>query len=147
MGYPPPPPPPDQLRLGPLCTTSGNSGPSTRQTPEIGPSTHRNLFSSQHSTATSPTPTSVAVVVTPSSTVHVMGTPDIGGPSTLTTGVSAGVGGILLIVCVLVAVTVIVAVAHARRKRRRREEGKKADVPVLQVPPPINPREGISSPR
>ena len=73
-----------------------------------------------------------------------MGTPDIGGPSTLTTGVSAGVGGVLL-VCMLAAVTVIAAVAHARR--RRREEGKKADVPVLQVPPPINPREGISSSR
>ena len=76
-----------------------------------------------------------------------MGTPDIEGPSTLTTGVSAGVGGILL-VCMLAAVAVIAAVAHARRKRRRRrEEGKKANVPVLQVPPPISPREGISSPR
>ena len=30
-----------QLRLGPLCTTSGNSGPSARQTPGAGPSTHR----------------------------------------------------------------------------------------------------------
>ena len=77
-----------------------------------------------------------------------MGTPDIEGPSTLTTGVSAGVGGILL-VCMLAAVTVVAAVAHARRKRRRRrrEEGKKANVPVLQVLPPISPREGISSPR
>ena len=26
--------PPDQLRLGPLCATSGNTGPSARQTPE-----------------------------------------------------------------------------------------------------------------
>ena len=69
------------------------------------------------------------------------------GPSTLITAISAGIGGILL-VCVLVAVTVVAAVVDARRrKRRRREEGKKADVPVLQVPPPISPREGISSPR
>ena len=35
------PPPPDQLRLGPLRATSGNSGPSARQTPEARPSTHR----------------------------------------------------------------------------------------------------------
>ena len=34
--------PPDQLRLGPLHATSGNSGPNTRQTHEGGgPSTHR----------------------------------------------------------------------------------------------------------
>ena len=38
---PPPPLPPDQLRLGPLCTTSGNTGPSARQTPGAGPSTCR----------------------------------------------------------------------------------------------------------
>ena len=78
-----------------------------------------------------------------------MGTRDTEGPSTLITAISAGVGGILL-VCVLVAVTVVAAVVDARRRRkrrRRREEGKKADVPVLQVPPPISPREGISSPR
>ena len=67
------------------------------------------------------------------------------GPSTLITAISAGIGGILL-VCVLVAVTVVAAVVHARR-RKRREEEKKADVPVLQVPPPISSREGISSPR
>ena len=29
------------LRLGPLCATSGNTGPSTRQTPGAGPSTRR----------------------------------------------------------------------------------------------------------
>ena len=77
-----------------------------------------------------------------------MGTPDIEGPSALTTAISAGVGGILL-VCMLGAVAVIAAVVHARRirRRRRREEDKKANVPVLQVPPPISPREGISSPR
>ena len=34
MGYTPP----DQLRLGPLCATSGNSGPSARQNPEARPS-------------------------------------------------------------------------------------------------------------
>ena len=33
--------PPDQLRLGTLCTTSGNTGPSTRQTPGAWPSTCR----------------------------------------------------------------------------------------------------------
>ena len=88
------------------------------------------------------------MVVTPSSTVQVMGTPDIEGPSELTTAISAGVGGILLIVCMLGAVAVIAAVVHARRmRRRRREEDKKANVPVLQVPPSISPREGISSPR
>ena len=38
---PPPPPPPDQLRLGLLCTTSGNTWPSARQTPGAGSSTHR----------------------------------------------------------------------------------------------------------
>ena len=91
------------------------------------------------STATGPTPSSTAVV-TP-------GTRDNEGPSTLITAISAGIGGIL-VVCVLVAVTVVAAVVYARRsKRRRREEGKKPDVPVLQVPPPISPREGISSPR
>ena len=89
------------------------------------------------STATGPTPSSTAVV-TP-------GTNDNEGPSTLITTISAGIGGIL-VVCVLVAVTVVAAVVYARR-RKRREEGKKADVPVLQVPPPISPREGISSPR
>ena len=97
------------------------------------------LFKSP-STATGPTPSSTAVV-TPSSTVDVMSE----GPSTLITAISAGIGGILL-VCVLVAVTVVAAVVHARR-RKRREEEKKADVPVLQVPPPISSREGISSPR
>ena len=35
------PPPPDQLRLGPLCITSGNTGPSARQTSGAGPSTRR----------------------------------------------------------------------------------------------------------
>ena len=34
-------PPPDQLRLGPLCATSRNTGPSARQTPEARPSTRR----------------------------------------------------------------------------------------------------------
>ena len=34
MGYTPP----DQLRLGPLCATSGNSGPRARQNPEARPS-------------------------------------------------------------------------------------------------------------
>ena len=33
--------PPDQIRLGPLCATSGNTGPSARQTPGAGPSTRR----------------------------------------------------------------------------------------------------------
>ena len=32
---------PGQLRLGPLCATSGNAGPSARQTPEARPSTRR----------------------------------------------------------------------------------------------------------
>ena len=35
------PPPPDQLRPRHMCATSRYSGPSTRQTPERGPSTHR----------------------------------------------------------------------------------------------------------
>ena len=34
-------PPPDQLRLVPLCATSGNTGPSARQTPGAGPSIRR----------------------------------------------------------------------------------------------------------
>ena len=33
--------PPDQIRLGPLCATSGNTGPSAKQTPGAGPSTRR----------------------------------------------------------------------------------------------------------
>ena len=50
--------------------------------------------------------------------------------------------------CVLGAVTVVAAVVYARKRiRRRRKKEKKADVPVLQVPPPISPQEGISSPR
>ena len=93
------------------------------------------LFKSP-STATSPTSTSTGH--THSSTA---------GPSTLITAISAGVGGILLM-CVLGAVTVVAAVVYARKRiRRRRKKEKKADVPVLQVPPPISPREGISSPR
>ena len=41
-GICPPLPHQDQLRIGPLCTTSGNSGPSDRCTPEARPSTRRN---------------------------------------------------------------------------------------------------------
>ena len=47
--FPPPshPPPLDQLRLGPMYITSGNSGAIAiaRQIPEAGPSTHRSTAS------------------------------------------------------------------------------------------------------
>ena len=40
--------PADQLRLGLLCATSGNSGPSARQTPEGGSSTRRSTDYALH---------------------------------------------------------------------------------------------------
>ena len=59
MGYPPPPL--DQLRLGPMYITSGNSGAIAiaRQIPEAGPSTRRSTASHYGVGTRRPTCTSV----------------------------------------------------------------------------------------
>ena len=52
---------PNQLRLGPLCATSGNSGHSARQTPEVGPSTCRSTDYTLHCGVGTRSPTCTSV--------------------------------------------------------------------------------------
>ena len=96
----------------------------------------------------SPTPTSTPTSTSNSTPAFVetdtptMDGPTTDDPNTLITAVSAGVGGVL-VVCALVAVTVTAAVARAKMRKGR----KTADLPdILQEPPPVSPRGGISTP-
>jgi len=109
----------------------------TASSPSPNP-THTPTLSSELQTTST-----FGVTDEPTTDEPTMDDPTMNDPNTLITAVSAGGGGVL-VVCALVAVIVMAAVARTKMRKHR----KTVDIPdisILQEPPPVSPRGGVSN--